>query len=189
MTESSSSYCDYLDKEMTIMGLLSAFSVVIPAAALDGVASAKVSDHSLFAQIWSSDQVLVVAGSLAFLVATLSFYLQRSLLAIYYGQLRFYQTPARYANMSEVDILRDADSWRTWTSYQSGFVLLPLGFLLYGAALVAPNLSAPAQVWIVACLGGPALVFIVLNRYVKRAADESGTDHPWRSFFGSRPSK
>jgi hypothetical protein len=168
---------------MTIMGLLSAFSIVVPAAILDRVASAKLSDASLFAQIWNNDRILILSGSLAFLAATLSFYLQRSLLAIYYGRLRFNQTPARYANMSEVRILRDADSWQTWTSYQSGFVLLPLGFVLYGAALFAPHLPTPAQSWVVGGLGGPALIFIVLNRCVKRTADKSGTDYPWRSFF------
>lgn len=184
MTESSSEYCDYLDKEMTIMGLLSAFSIVVPAAVLDRVAGAKLTDGSLFAEIWNCDRILILSGSVAFLAATLSFYLQRSLLAIYYGQLRFSQTPARYANMSDVDILRRADSWGTWTSYQSGFTLLPLGFVLYGTALFAPHLSNTAQSWVVTDLVGPALIFIVLNRCVKRAADKSGTDNPWISFFG-----
>jgi hypothetical protein len=34
-------YCEYLDKEMTIMGLLSAFSVAAPAFVLDRTAGAK----------------------------------------------------------------------------------------------------------------------------------------------------
>lgn len=183
MTESSIGYCDYLDKEMTIMGLLSAFSVVIPAATLDRVASAGVHDNSLLALVWRYDRILIVSGSLAFLLATLFFYLQRSLLAIYYGQLRFNQTPARYPHMSEVRILRDADSWRTWTSYQSGFALLPLGFLLYGAALFVPNSSPLTQLWVLVALTGPSVAFIVINWFVKRAADKSGADYPWRSFF------
>ena len=34
MDDPVSGYCDYLDKEMTIMGLLSAFSVGVPAVVL-----------------------------------------------------------------------------------------------------------------------------------------------------------
>ena len=55
VTESSTAYCDYLDKEMTIMGLLSAFSIVVPAAVLDRVAGAKLDDHTLVADIWPLD--------------------------------------------------------------------------------------------------------------------------------------
>jgi hypothetical protein len=187
MTDSSGVYCDYLDKEMTIMGLLSAFSVVILAAAMDRVASTKPGDNNLFACVWQHDGILILAGSLAFLLATLAFYLQRSLLARYYGELRFHQTPARYDGRSEVDILREADSWLTWAPYQSGFALMPLGFVLYGAALFAPKLSIVAQRYTVGISGGLTLAFIVVNRLVKRAADESGTDHPWMTHFFHLP--
>lgn len=166
------------------MGLLSAFSIVVPAAVLDRVAGAKSGDGTLFAQIWQNEQTLIISGSLAFLLATLAFYLQRSLLAIYYGQLRLNQTPARYdGKRSEVDILRDADSWRTWTPYQSGFVLLTLGFVLYGAALFAPNLSTLTQRRVAGALAGLTLAYIVINRLVKGAADKSGADYPWMTHF------
>ena len=189
MTASSGAYCDYLDKEMTIMGLLSAFSIVVPAAVLDRVGGTKLTDHNLFAQIWNNDRILILSGSLAFLLAALAFYLQRSLLAIYYGQLRFNQTPARYGSKSEVRILREADSWLTWTPYQSGFALLPLGFLLYGAALFAPDLSRLAQGLTVGVPGLCALGFIVTNRLVKSAADKSDTDTPWRTHLFHLPRK
>jgi hypothetical protein len=182
-SHSGGDYCDYLDKEMTIMGLLSAFSVIIPGSVLSQVASAKHGDGSMFSEVWKNASVLVVSGSLAFLFATLAFYLQRSLLAIYYGQLRFSQTPARYANQNEVSILRKADSWKTWTSYQAGFALLLLGFALYSCSFFAPHMTCLGQGSLVAVLVVLTSAYIILNRVVKAKADKTDSDTPWRSLF------
>src|SRR5262245_49949496 len=74
-------YGEYLDKEMTIMGLLSAFSVAVPAFVLDRTAGAKPVEQLALANLWSDDRPLLLAGSLALFLAALGFYLQRSHLA------------------------------------------------------------------------------------------------------------
>jgi hypothetical protein len=129
-----SGYCDYLDKEMTIMGLLSAFAVLAGALVLDRTAGAE-STHTTLANLWKAERLPLGAGSLAFAAAGFFFYKQRSLLAYYVGQLRFSQTDARYAGITAKGLLEDADSWATWTNYQTAFVLLTLGVILYGFAL------------------------------------------------------
>jgi hypothetical protein len=171
-------YCEYLDKEMTIMGLLSAFSVAVPAAVLDRAGGAKPGDNNVLLAIWSNEKLLLTAGSTAFFLAALAFYLQRSHLAFCYGQLRFSQTTARYPNLTEKNLLRDADSWATWRAYRVGFILLPLGFLLYGVMLLhEPKASSEWQAATVLDLGVPATVYLLADWRVKFVAEYS--DHPW----------
>jgi hypothetical protein len=174
-------YCDYLDKEMTIMGVLSAFSVAVPALVLDRIAGAKEAEQPVLFDLWKHEQVLLATGSLAFFLAALAFYLQRSHLAFYYGQLRLSRSEARYKNVSSKDLLTDADSWATWISYNNAFALLILGFVIYGIALFAPSVGArnPTVVLGAACV--PTLVYMALNWRVRTTgADE---DHPWRAYF------
>src|ERR1700735_3788107 len=95
MADPVSDYCDYLDKEMTIMGLLTAFAVAVPALVLDHIAGAKESEQPTLYWMWQTEQVMLAAGSLVFFLSALSFYLQRSALAYYYGQLRLSLTEAR----------------------------------------------------------------------------------------------
>ena len=112
-------YCDYLDKEMTLMGLLSAFAVAVPAIVLDRTAGARQDEQPHLAALWAEHRGLLAAGKLVFLLSALYFYRQRSLLAYYLGQLRFSQTPARYPGMSDRHLLEIADSWATWVHYQT----------------------------------------------------------------------
>lgn len=188
MTESDpiGDYCDYLDKEMTIMGLLTAFSVAVPAVVLDRLAGAKQPDQQVLATLWHTEQTALAAGSLAFFLAALAFYLQRSHLAFYYGQLRLSLTAVRYKGITSKSLLEEADSWSTWVRYNSAFALLIVGFALYGAALFAPDFVALHPAPTIACSATPALLYVVLNWRVKTVCEYS--DHPWiRYFTGKEP--
>jgi len=65
-------YLDYLDKEMTIMGILSAFSV----AALGGVFTILTKADQIGPTLWSGGSVFLVAGSAYCLIAASLFYKQ-----------------------------------------------------------------------------------------------------------------
>ncbi len=127
-------YLEYLDKEMTIMGILSAVSVVAPA----GIMSTILTDHSeAKLPLWNAGQFFVVAGSVLCVAAALWFYKERSLLAWYYGQICLAEALAdkKYGSVKVREWLREADSWETWWPYSWGFTFLITGFVEYLLAL------------------------------------------------------
>jgi hypothetical protein len=88
MTESvegTKAYLEYLDKEMTIMGILSTFCVAAAALVIDRVGSAE--HDSFFGGLAKSHIVQVLIGSGLLILAGLYFYLQRSTLAFFYGSI------------------------------------------------------------------------------------------------------
>ncbi len=177
MDEPVSGYCDYLDKEMTIMGLLSAFAVGVPAVVLDRTAGADSSTQAELLKMWSDQRVLLGFGSLAFFLAALFFYRQRSLLGYYIGQLRFSETKARYDDKTTTGLLLDADSWATWVHYQTAFVLLTLGSVLYGLSVYAPLLLGFRPEQGAATLSLAAALVAIVNTLVMTRYKYN--DHPW----------
>ncbi len=113
------------------------------------------------------------------MLAALFFYRQRSLLAYYIGQLRLSQTVAHYDGVTAKALLEDADSWATWVWYQTGFVLMTLGFAAYGMTFFASILPTfPPHTIDVLCVAvaGYALVnAFVMRRYRYQ-------DHPWMNW-------
>src|SRR6266516_4768099 len=77
-------YLDYLDKEMTIMGILSACCVAVVAALLNGIFTAA---KGLWRSVARCGFWYGLVGSVFFLLAAFSFYVQRSHLAWLYGQI------------------------------------------------------------------------------------------------------
>lgn len=126
-------YLTYLDKEMTIMGLLSAFSLALASFATGKIAGA---EKGFLAALWEHGQAHVVAGAAAAFAAAFFFYLQRSHLAWYYGQIAL----AHVRGDDLKQLLKDADGWATWTRYQTGFVALTLSLACYAYG-VAEELS------------------------------------------------
>jgi hypothetical protein len=142
MPDDTKLYLDYLDKEMTIMGVLSAFSVAVPSLVLSQVAGAK--ESSGLEKMWAAHPNLFAAGSAFLLLSALCFYRQRSLLAYYYGQICLALVP-NFAEQSRDEWLTEADSWATWLHYRWAFGFMVLGFVVYGLAydtsgeVVTPN--------------------------------------------------
>jgi hypothetical protein len=131
-------YLEYLDKEMTIMGILSAISVATPA----GILSTVLADHKevspLVAGLLNAGQFFIFAGSGLCLVAALCFYKQRSTLAWYYGQicLTGALTDEKSVSAELGEWLREADSWETWWPYSWGFTSLITATAEYLLALL-----------------------------------------------------
>jgi SET domain len=118
-------YLEYLDKEMTIMGILSAAAVAAPAAILNLSLSKDVRD-----MLWAPEHIFLVMGSTLCVIAALLFYKQRSTLAWYYGQITLAEalTETRSRDVRLRGWLRDADSWETWWPYCCAFTCLTAGF-------------------------------------------------------------
>ena len=93
---------------MTIMGILSAFSLSVVALVLKGLEDAK--SDSIFHAVWAKGPLFVVFGCALSLGAALLFYRQRSLLAWYYGQLCLVNIGL---NGSVEDWLQESTTWHS----------------------------------------------------------------------------
>jgi hypothetical protein len=87
MANDANNYLQYLDKEMTIMGILSTFCVAVVALVLDRVGSAEPSKQTFFYFLWKNQSFYIVLGSSCIALAAALFYQQRSALAWFYGQI------------------------------------------------------------------------------------------------------
>jgi hypothetical protein len=114
-------YLTYLDKEMTIMGILSGFCAAALALAIKLLCTKQL--PTLIHDVMTSAPVCLSLGLMFLLLATLSFYRQRSLLAWYYGQIALEES-GHSTGSTPREWLQDADGWDTWMQYQRGFLLL-----------------------------------------------------------------
>lgn len=140
-------YLEYLDKEMTIMGLLSAFSVALASFATEKIISA---NKGFLCDLWTHGQDHVITGALLAVLSAYFFYLQRSHLAWYYGQITLSEARAAASPVSLEDWLTWADGWDTWTRYQTGFTALTLSFASYAYAVteaLTPSTRAISPLW------------------------------------------
>jgi hypothetical protein len=121
-------YLEYLDKEMTIMGILSAASVAAPAGILNAALSKDAREL-----LWNPEHFFIVMGSVLCVVAALLFYKERSQLAWYYGQICLTEALATKKSVAAElhEWLREADSWESWWPYSLGFTFLVTGFAEY----------------------------------------------------------
>jgi len=139
------SYLEYLDKEMTIMGILSTFCVAAASLVIDRVCGADKSSY--FQQLAQSRLPDVLVGSGFLLLACLCFYLQRSLLAFYYGGICMSIARPGQSTWSMERWLIEADSWATWIRYRFGFMFLILATVAYGVALWRTSSGFATRRW------------------------------------------
>lgn len=127
-------YLDYLEKEMNLMGILSAFCILTVGLTLKEIIES--TNVNVNAMLRSPTNWYIIIGSSALAVAALLFYCERSCLAWYHGQISL---AAKYAELTGKPLkewLKDADSWKTWNCYHWAFPLLGIGLLEYFLALV-----------------------------------------------------
>jgi SET domain len=185
MGTTSKTYLDYLDKEMTIMGILSAVGIATPAGILNGILGDKNNFHD---QLWGAGPYFVIVGSVLCILAAAFFYKQRSLLAWYYGQMTLLESldevtdiPARLRAY-----MHDVDAWDSWIAYSWGFDALVGGFLEYAFAVLVVLAGPHTKTAWAATLGGrlcPVFVLFaaLLQRHVWRKYRLSDT--PWQDFW------
>lgn len=132
--ESAKLYLDYLDKEMNIMGILSAFCVATVAFSLKELLEANGNSAPTLQTIWINGAWYILIGSALILGAAACFYVQRSNLAWNYGQISLTLAAPTVTGLALYDWLRDADGWDTWIPYRCGFFFLWPGLAGYGVA-------------------------------------------------------
>ncbi len=189
MATDPKTYLDYLDKEMTIMGLLSTFSVLVIGLTVN---SSLAADRGELMNVWPNGHWYLFGGSFWMLLAALLFYRQRSLLAYYYGQIalcHIQDSSGEYENIESA--LMDADAWITRFFYQSGFACMIVDFVHYGIALlslIVPYVSEPTIIRGVLLAGGIIVVgFVLWNHRRLRAVDEDPRERR-RSGWIAKPS-
>jgi hypothetical protein len=181
-------YLEYLDKEMSIMGILSAVSVIAPGGILSAVLA---SDKGPANALWNTSGIFIVLGAGMCIIAGLCFYGQRSRLARFYGQICLTEVLEKDDVLSTRELLRQTDSWATWWLYSWGFTFLILGFVEFLVSAFL-HLAPPHWAWckshlhfikmadFVLCILIAAvtawLQWYVLTRY-------SSSDHYWREFW------
>jgi len=179
-------YLDYLDKEMTIEGILSAFCVAVGGVAFDRVLGGKADGASSFVgQLQEFSYPFVLAAIAGLVTAALFFYLQRSTLAWYYGEISFAVATALAGRAGEADAasvlesLEDAHSWSAWNRYKFGWSFLAVTaveiLLALFCAVNRVNLSGH---WVIA--GLPFVVAGIadfLISIVMKRRDEAGSSH------------
>ena len=119
-------YLGYLETEMTIMGILSAFCVAAAAFVLKEVASA---DKGFMPVLWVRSADYLTLGTVFLIGAALWFYRQRSVLAWHHGQLSLslQMAPDLIIHETPKELLESADSWDNWVHYHRGFVFVSAG--------------------------------------------------------------
>lgn len=171
-------YLEYLDKEMTIMGILSA----VPLAAAGGALSLVLGKDGSGPEIWKRGHWAIVIGSTLCVAAAGLFYKQRSLLAWFYGQLCL--APLRGEDLLIMDLLDGVDAWSSWIYYSWGFDLLVAGFVEYAGASVA-SLWLPSNkviLWSLRLIPLTVLLAtVLLQRHVLTNYAEN--DDPWTDWW------
>ena len=125
-------YLDYLDKEMTIAGILSTFCIASLLVTINSfILPGKDSQTNIF---WKESPWYCGLGLTGFLCAALSFYRQRSLLAYYYGQISL--NMFRKKNEEVENLLDESDGWATWNFYKTGFGFLSISFTEFAFVLI-----------------------------------------------------
>jgi hypothetical protein len=137
-------FLDFLDKEMTIMGILSAFFVAVVSVFLNAVGSADLAKNkeTLFSDLWSQEHWYILVGSGWILGAAGLFYAQRNMLAWYYGQItptmEDPKTPKK--QIESVDPIQvsmeKANKELAWIPNRAAFRCLWLGLAAYAFAFL-----------------------------------------------------
>jgi hypothetical protein len=145
-TEGTKAYLEYLDKEMTIMGILSTFCVAAAALVIDRVGSADKS--SFFGGLAANHIVQVFVGCGLLMLAGLYFYLQRSVLAHYYGSLCMSMAKPGSHDWNTERWLIEVYSWITWLRYRLGFMFLTLTALVFVAVIDQEIRPCRSHLWV-----------------------------------------
>jgi hypothetical protein len=160
-------YLNYLDQEMTIMGILSTFCIAVISLVLDRLWGAD--KESFFRTLWESQEHSIIIGSALLVVAASFFYIQRSHLAYFCGgiSMTIACPPKGEDEWQLVNWLKEVDSWHTWRYYRIGFTALILGSVVYAHLLyrtIYP--TRPPLDWLVGLVFSGFVVRIIISAVV-----------------------
>ncbi len=184
MATNPKSYLDYLDKEMTIMGVLSAFSFALASFPAEKILSA---DKGFLKNLWDSGRDHLIAGAAIAVLAAYFFYLQRSHLAWFYGQIALADSLGPKRAESVADWLVWADHWDTWVRYHAAFATLTVSFAAYAYAIAEalnPWLETVSKMWSLwlPLFGSAVFTGWRWHVFVKFAEEDDPVKSWWQSF-------
>jgi hypothetical protein len=196
------SYLQYLDKEMTIMGILSGFCLASVAFGLDAILSVD-KQHQLGWRVWEQGGCLFLTGATLLLAAAYLFYEQRSCLAWHYGTIAYLIAGGEEgeALASLEDLQNSRAEWKHYF-FAHGAMILAFAALLLALCStmvdwikeirlpLSMGLSILTMVWVLVVfirqrIGGQK------RRRALRQAKNLGNGRPTRAsrgHLGSRPS-
>jgi len=186
--EGAKLYLDYLDKEMNIMGILSAFCVATVGFSLKEVLGAQGSTP--LALVWEHDAWVILIGSVLVLGAAVAFYVERSTLAWCHGQISLTLAAPAITGSELYDWLVEADSWGTWIAYRVGFFFLWAGLAGYGiAATGAKSTSITNHCALAFYIMGVIIALLSSWRVASIVKAHSYDNNPliFKRFFGVEP--
>ena len=134
--ESFAGFLGYLDKEMTIMGILSSFCVAVLLLMLGKLPGFSAAELPLNLRLNAS--FATSGASILLLLASGFFYAQRSSLAWYYGEITYRITNEEYTEAREC-LAEVQDSKRAWRSYFYGFAVLFAGLSMLIISEICSN--------------------------------------------------
>jgi hypothetical protein len=180
--EATKSYLDYLDREMTIMGILSSFCIAVVALVLKSVGGADSTSGWFFQELSNHHMVEVSLGCGFLVLAAFSFYLQRSTLAITYGGICMAYAHPNDAHWSGDRWLVEADSWGLWLSYRTGFLFLYMTVIVFVLAVCRTEKFDPIWLRYAETL---VLILMVIAKSIHHVilATYRYDDHPYRTHF------
>ena len=171
-------YQDYLDKEATIMGVLSAFAIGVAGLTVKEILSIEARGE-LFPS-GRADVGYIVAGAALFVGAAAAFYWQRANLLWHYGQLALWASDEASSGQTLEGILKESDRWATWIPYQAGLALTAAGFVEYAGAFLPrsalleralPAVAANFETWYVVTVLVAAFCVVGLIAVVRLRRD------------------
>lgn len=153
-------YLHYLDKEMTIMGILSTFCLAIAALSVERIVSIDAGSiaYNFVTMLVSSGSIYLITSAVLILIAAALFYKQRSQLAWFYGQIALESTLPNYTERRLEDWLKDADSWETWIPYTCAYWTLVFAIIEFLLAIFAMRCTAFGRFQLSCALGVLALM-------------------------------
>jgi hypothetical protein len=161
-------YLEYLDKEMTILGVLSTFCLAIPALMLERILSAdeKSLAYDFLDKLWFNGAWYLVTACCLMLLGAAFFYTQRSRLAWYYGQIALEIALPNYTKHRLAEWLKNADSWITWIPYHNARftgIVATFAFVLSVASIYLPFIHDYRLYFLIAILVSFVLMLALIK--------------------------
>lgn len=180
-------YVDYLDKEMTIMGILSTFCILVIGGCVNALSNVSKEQSQWFKGFWHEQGPFIFFGLCAVLLSAFFFYRQRSLLSYYVGQIHLSSDYSDLADGSVSELHDSANNWRTWRFYRMAFICLFAAAAFFGRVASTNVLSSGT--WLLSVLEClrfwelyvPTALCLILCVSVCMAFDAfPNDDHPYK---------
>ncbi len=130
-------FVDYLNTEMTIMGILSTFCMLVVGGFVSILANIAKDQAEWLRTFWPEQRAFLFCGFGLVLVAAFLFYRQRSIMSYYVGQIYLSSHYEELADGSAQDLHARANGWITWRFYRQAFICLFSAVALLGRACLA----------------------------------------------------